>query len=674
MKYLFVAEKPSLMREVKQCYERHRREIEQNVGQIDFIALAGHVCAFYEPNDYEGWDGRWDSLEYPLVPAKWGIKAIKDSSKQKILKQIKDNAPKYDGMIVGTDSDVEGYGIYFLLEHFLNLSKKRTLRFIEHSLTDKEILESLLSMTDYHRDPVHVHATQSYLLRAQADWLYGMNATRMLSNKMDTLMTIGRVKAPTLKLVYDNSKSIAEFQAIPYYNIGADYGDFQAVCQEKYPRKEDVLSLSIPLNGIVDSVERKETKTKAPKLYDLSALQSEAGQMLDLSPAEILNTVQSLYETHKVISYPRTQCRYVSSEKAKEFPDMLSKMTVFPDLAPYVERVTDYKSILKNRNVVNDVEVKKESHDALLPTSIRPNFSKMNELEIKICKLIYMRLLAQFPPELREYKTKLEILHGDKKFIAHGKVVADLGWRKLYGNLKERELPELKKGDVITAKAIQPVEVIPKAPKRLTQATLVDAMKNIAKYVEDKELKESLTESNGIGTPATRHAIINDLIKRGYIVDQKKAPKGLYITDSGKAYVENMQGIAILSPSFAAQMDFEIKKIQRGEANYTESYQNILRDLDMVCKQIESLQCTLPKSNYICPYCGRRLSEKRWDYSCECKLKIPKMIAGKQLSDKAIKLLLEGKKTPEYKFKKKNGETFQACLELTNEGVKFTKK
>lgn len=410
MRYLFVAEKPSLMREVKQCYERHHSEINQRVGEIDFIALAGHVCAFYEPNDYDCWNGRWDALEYPLIPSQWGIKAIKDASKQKILKQIKDSAPKYDGMIVGTDSDVEGYGIYFLVEHFLNLSQKKTLRFIEHSLTDKEIFESLLSMTDYHRDPVHVHATQSYLLRAQADWLYGMNATRMLSNKMDALMTIGRVKAPTLKLVYDNSKSIAEFRAVPYYNIGADYGTFQAVCQEKYSKKEDILSLTLPLNGVVDSIEKKETKTKAPKLYDLSALQSEAGQMLDLSPAEILNTVQSLYETHKVISYPRTQCRYVSTEKAKEFPDMLSKMTVFPDLAPYVEQVKDYNSILKNRNVVNDTEVKKESHDALLPTSVRPNLSKMNETEIKICKLIYMRLLAQFLPELREYKTKLEIL------------------------------------------------------------------------------------------------------------------------------------------------------------------------------------------------------------------------------------------------------------------------
>lgn len=674
MRYLFVAEKPSLMREVKQCYERHHSEINQRVGEIDFIALAGHVCAFYEPNDYDCWNGRWDALEYPLIPSQWGIKAIKDASKQKILKQIKDSAPKYDGMIVGTDSDVEGYGIYFLVEHFLNLSQKKTLRFIEHSLTDKEIFESLLSMTDYHRDPVHVHATQSYLLRAQADWLYGMNATRMLSNKMDALMTIGRVKAPTLKLVYDNSKSIAEFRAVPYYNIGADYGTFQAVCQEKYSKKEDILSLTLPLNGVVDSIEKKETKTKAPKLYDLSALQSEAGQMLDLSPAEILNTVQSLYETHKVISYPRTQCRYVSTEKAKEFPDMLSKMTVFPDLAPYVEQVKDYNSILKNRNVVNDAEVKKESHDALLPTSVRPNLSKMNETEIKICKLIYMRLLAQFLPELREYKTKLEILHGDKRFVAHGKVVADLGWRKLYGNLKERALPDLKKGDSIIAEKLPPVEVVPKAPKRLTQATLVDAMKNIAKYVEDKELKESLADSNGIGTPATRHAIIADLIRRGYMVDQKKSPKGLYITESGKTCVENLKGIEILSPSFAAQMDFKIKKIQRGEADYKESYQRILQDLDMVCKQIESLHCTLPESKYVCPYCGRKLSEKRWNYSCDCGLKIPKMIAGKKLSDKAISLLLEGKKTPEYKFKKKNGEAFQACLVLTDKDVKFTKK
>ena len=153
MRYLFIAEKPSLMREVQACYKNNSSKVKAAVGDIDFTALAGHVCELYKPVDYEEWkDTKWKDIQYPVIPGEWKIKGKQE--KKDILARIRNSIKNYDGIIVGTDSDIEGYGIYWMLEHYLHLERYTTLRFVEHSLTEKEILQSLLSMTDYHNDPV----------------------------------------------------------------------------------------------------------------------------------------------------------------------------------------------------------------------------------------------------------------------------------------------------------------------------------------------------------------------------------------------------------------------------------------------------------------------------------------------------------------------------------------
>ena len=296
MQYLFIAEKPSLMREVQACYKRHTAEIVSKVGKIDFIALAGHVCRNCEPTAYEAWNGNWDIIQYPMVPQQWKIEPIK--GKENLITKVKKAASDHDGIIVGTDSDTEGYGIYFLLESYLGLRGKKTLRFMEHSLTDKEILESLLSMTDFHNDPVHVRFTQSYLLRSRADWLYGMNATRSATVNTGKLMTIGRVKAPTIKLVYDNSMAIENFKPETYFLVHALYHGFQGVLvgadgkAMRFSSPKDCPE--IPVDGIVTSVKSEAFETYAPRLFDLPSLQMDAGQMLGLTPKETLKALQSL--------------------------------------------------------------------------------------------------------------------------------------------------------------------------------------------------------------------------------------------------------------------------------------------------------------------------------------------------------------------------------------------
>lgn len=678
---LFVAEKPSLMREVQKCYKNHQKDIINKVGSIDFIALAGHVCGSFFPDDYKNhpeWSGKWDEIDYPIIPQQWGIKALDDKRKKETLKKIKSSVSEYDGIIVGTDSDTEGYGIYYLLEHYLKIEKKKALRFIEHSLTDKEIYEQLLCMRDYHTDPVHKHFTESFLIRMRTDWLFGMNVTRLMTNKCGVLMNTGRVKAATTKLIYDNSMAIDHFVSRTYYYLTADYGNFKASQIDKhgkyveYATADEVKKQSVPLNGKVLKKDVKDEYTNAPQLYDLSAIQVEAGRLYKMSPKEVLATIQSLYETHKVISYPRTQCRYVSSEKAKEFPDMLKKLLVFPELKPYVEKISvnDIKRVQADKRIVNDKEVEKESHDALLPTDKIPDLSKLSEIERQICLLIYTRLLAQFLPKLRQQKTKLFLQHGDKLFYTTGKMVIDEGWRKLYGSLKNIELPLLTEGQPVTAKGIVPDAKKTTPPKRYTDASIVDAMTNIANQIKDDALRKSLSESKGIGTSATRAQIIDEIIKAGYI-DVKK--KQLYITEKGKHLIESFPGIDLFKPEFSAVMDYDMKLIQRGEKDYDTVYADTLNKLRKTCEQIEQTKVSGPVSKYKCPRCHSYMKEVSWGYVCDaCDIKVPFSIGGHKFTESEMNILFEGEKTKPITLKKKDGNTFAASLILTAEqGVQF---
>ena len=371
------------MRDVQACYKNHKNEVVEKVGEVDFMALSGHVCTNYMPTDYEEWkDKSWRAIVYPMIPNPWQIKPIADKRKQETIAEIGRRVPDYDGIIVGTDSDVEGYGIYWLLEQYLKLNEKPALRFIEHSLTDAEILKSLLSMTDYHQNPTHVHFVQSFLIRSRADWLFGMNASRMLTNKQGTLIKAGRVKSPTIKLVYDNSMAIENFANRKYYVLEAEYpipreeqdensddkDDKEVTCKAVLQGEEGDVQFENPklfsefvLEGTVLDVETKRAHSHAPKLFDLAAIQAEAGSKYKFKPDQTLELVQRLYEKHKVISYPRTQCRYVSSEKAKEFPEILKSIEVFEDLKDIAENIDKraFEKILKDKSVVNDAEVSK---------------------------------------------------------------------------------------------------------------------------------------------------------------------------------------------------------------------------------------------------------------------------------------------------------------------------
>lgn len=469
LKYLFIAEKPSVMNAVKDTYHRHKADIANKIGEIEFTALSGHVCRYLDPDEYSKWKGqRWDEIDLPMIPDPFLITNISQpTQKKRVFNDIRDTLKNgnFDGIIVGTDSDVEGNGIYYLLSECLKLGQYKTLRYFEASLTDAEILKSLYSMTEFWKDPRDVHMTQAYLVRSHGDWLVGMNATRSLTVKIGTLMRVGRVKAPTLRLVYLNSRAIDEFKPHSDFLAQAVYQEgFSGIYVTKdgpvlYDTKEKAEAFLATLRGastatVVD-INRKAVKTAAPRLYKLSTIQGEAGSKYNYSPQKTLDTIQTLYEK-KLVSYPRTDGEYVSTDKAKEFEALLTSASFVPALAPYIANITasDIARVRGNKNVVNDAEVQKKSHDALLPTENHPDYASLSDAEKNIYDMICRRLTAQFLPELVEEKTVLITDIKNCVFKSNGTSIKEKGWSELYDRQTKGEtIPaNINRGTVLNIK------------------------------------------------------------------------------------------------------------------------------------------------------------------------------------------------------------------------------
>lgn len=638
MKYLFIAEKKSVMDSVLETYKKHKSDIISKVGEIDFVAVSGHVCRYLEPDEYPQWKGlKWCEVELPMIPQQFIVTNIEDKQKKNIFLKIKNiiENTNYDGIIVATDADVEGNGIYYLLCEKLNLNHYKTLRFYEQSMTDKEILNSLYHMTDFYQYPRDVRMTEAYLVRSHADWLIGMNATRALSVKTGEKLRIGRVKAPTLKLVYDNSKAIDEFVPHSDYLAKAIYFEgfsgthYDADGPVLYSTMQEAESFIQNLNHAgsapVTNVQKETVKTKPPKLYKLSAIQKEAGSLYNYDLQHTLDIIQLLYEK-QLVSYPRTNGEYISSQKAMTLPELLASASHVPSLSPIISGLTqaDIKKVMNNPHVVNDKEVQKKSHDALLPTEKKPDLSKLSHDEIIIYEMICRRLVAQFFPDLIEEKTVLLTDISGYSFRSTGTAIVDKGWTVLYNRQSKGEIiPNfLSEDDVLSIEEMEAYEKKSMPPKRLTAAMLGDAMENIARYINDKTLKQTMRKAEGIGQPSTRGKIIDDLIKSGYM-DQRGKTNQLFITDKGRLYIESLIQFTIIDPVQTARWETVFQDVREGNITYPDAEKqfrnyvlDFIREVD-VLKIQNHINNLHTYTKHGCPFCGKRILSFDWGYACE---------------------------------------------------------
>lgn len=637
-KLLLIAEKPSLMRDLKATYNAHENEIPYT---IDFIALSGHICGYAAPKEYDGWDLKWKDLPVPMIPEKWKINVMND--KKKMFNEIENKIKtiNYDGFICATDADREGNLIYYLLESKMQL-KKKTYRLWVHDLTDKVILESFKNMVDLHEDQFQKNLTYASILRSRFDWLVGMNATVSASTHSNMLMKIGRVKTPTLKIVYDNSMAIDNFKPTTTFQIESVYTEgfsgifFNDDGDISYKSEEDAKDFlkNFSDTAVVESIDVKKVKTMAPPLYKLSDLQIAANKAYGYTAEKTLSLVQSLYETHKVISYPRCDCRHISTALAKDFKNLLAALDPVDELKPFLNNISqpDMDKVAKNKKYVNDAEVNKNSHTALMPTGKKPDMNRLSEDETNIMVMIFKRFLSIFLPPLVENKTVLVTKNNDFLFKSNGKIVLDKGYTVLFKkNLEDTELPPLKKGQVVHVDNFNIKEKTTTPPARLTEGQLIAEMENISKYIDDDELKEVMKTSKGIGTPATRGAIISNLISDDYIEKKKsKKVETLYISEKGKTYIENLLGFDIVSPDLTATWEQKLKDVEQGNLSSAEFSNQMLKYVNTAVTSLRSFRKRVSpslKASAVkektsrealgkCPRCGSNIVEGKNAFGC----------------------------------------------------------
>lgn len=684
-KLLLIAEKPSLMRELQTVFKKHKPEIPYN---IDFTALSGHICGYAEIKDYDAWkDYTWAEMPLPLIPATWKINVNKD--KKKMYKDLSDmiKANGYDGFIVATDADREGNAIFALLESKMKL-KGKFYRLWVHDLTEPAILKAFKSMVDFHKDTFQKNLTDAAILRGHMDFLIGMNATIASTVSSRMIMKIGRVKTPTLKIVYDNCMTIDNFKPEISYEVEAAYKEkFSGFYNDRFKTEAEANEFKKKLGptATVKQIDKKTVNTAAPALYKLSDIQVDANKAFGYSADKTLSLVQSLYETHKVVSYPRCDCRFISTALAADFDKLLAAVEGVPELTKYAKGVTsaEMKKVASNKKYVNDEEVNRNSHTALLPTGKRPDVSKLSADELNILTLIYKRFLAIFLPPLVEDKTTLITDNNGYEFKSNGKIVKNKGYTVLYNRKTEDAiLPDLKKGDIVHVDKFNINEKTTNPPARLTEGTLIAALENASKYVENKEMQDTLKESKGIGTPATRGAIIKSLFDDGYMEKKKgKKAEGIYITDKGIAYIENLKDFSVCSPILTAEWEQKLKQVEQGELSASDFETEMINYVKTITKELQKTSMktfTKPQGEVLCkcPKCGGDIIENSKAYSCsnkECGCVLFKEdkyfnSLGKKMTKATAKTLFEKQRVKMKLKSKKTGKDYEAIIK-----VDFTK-
>ncbi len=591
---LFIAEKPSVGRELSQVLpnpqnaKRHDGYIVQG---DDVITWAfGHMLEQIEPGDYDEKYKYWRFDSLPILPTIWKLKVKASSAKQ--FKVISGLIKKATTIVNAGDPDREGQ---LLIDEMLDYlgNTKPVERILLNALDEKSMRYALDHMQDNKK---YQPLKDSALARSRADWLMGMNLSRAytleqqhLGNKVT--FPIGRVKTPTLALVVRRERELQNFVPVEYYVLQVQYGhekgDFWATWKPKDTQQgldpdghmldQTILNdlrdrLMQDPEGTISLVEKKKKKEGQRLPFSLSSLQIVAGKLYNYTPQEVLDIAQKLYEK-KYTSYPRSDCEYLPVNQLSDGKAILSNLVNMghKELAIWAK---DSNLTIKSR-AWNDSKV--TAHHAIIPTTVRCPLHTLSKGEQNIYFLIAQAYIAQFYPEHVYEHTRIEVTHQEELFTTTGRVVIDLGWKALYKKVKsteeaeenqedeEKSLPSVRKGDTVTAKDSKVDQRKTKPPSRFTSATLVQAMKEIHKYVKDEELKKQLKDVSGIGTEATRATIIEDLIhnKKNPFLKEEGKKKTLIPTESAYALVDALPD-SLLYPDATAQWEERLAKMSEG--------------------------------------------------------------------------------------------------------------
>ncbi|KAB8313765.1 DNA topoisomerase III [Erwinia endophytica] len=603
---LFIAEKPSLARAIADVLPKpHRRGDGYIVCGSDHMVTwcVGHLLEQAQPDRYNSRFSRWSLADLPIVPEKWQLQPRPSVAKQ--LKVIEGLLEQASEVIHAGDPDREGQLLVDEVLDYLALppeKREKVLRCLINDLNPSAV-ERAVGRLRENRE--FIPLCVSALARARADWLYGINMTRaytLLGRNAgyDGVLSVGRVQTPVLGLVVRRDEEIENFVPKDFFEVKAhivtpQQERFVALWQpsdacEPYQDEEGRLlhrSLADHVVGriggqpaMVTRYNDKRENDTAPLPFSLSSLQIEAAKRFGLSAQTVLDTCQKLYETHKLITYPRSDSRYLPEEHFVGRQAVLNAINAHqPDLNP----PADFDVDRKNR-CWDDKKV--DAHHAIIPTA-RSNPIRLSENENNIYRLIATQYLMQFCPDAVYRKCVIELNIAGGKFVAKARFLAEAGWRALLGS-KERDeendgtpLPVVTKGDELLCERGELMEKQTQPPRPFTDATLLSAMTGIARFVQDKDLKKVLRATDGLGTEATRAGIIELLFKRAFL-----SKKGRYIhaTPAGRALIHALPEMAA-RPDMTAHWESTLTKISEKQCRYQDFMQPLIETLHSLIDQ-----------------------------------------------------------------------------------------
>ncbi|RAK17153.1 DNA topoisomerase-3 [Anoxybacillus vitaminiphilus] len=596
MKSLVLAEKPSVAREIARvlgCKQPHKHYFE---GSKYIVTWAlGHLIELKMPEDYDPKYKTWRLEDLPIIPQQMGLNIIRKTSHQ--FRAIANVAKRTDikDCIIATDAGREGELVARWILKKLNW-KKPILRLWISSQTDKAIRDGFKDLKPGKRFD---HLYQSAICRAEADWLIGLNVTRALTTKYNDPLSAGRVQTPTLAMIIDREKEIQKFVPKPYWTIHANIGSLSASWEQNGEKrifsKETAKHIYEKLKNkqaAILSIERKKKKEQQPLPYDLTELQQDANKRFGFSAKKTLTVLQRLYEHHKLVTYPRTDSRYLTSDMESTMFDRLKAMA-----SSYKDEIGP---LLSDRGKVNARQVfnneKVTDHHAIIPTEEPLHMNKLSEDERKLYDLIARRFLALFYP-VYEYETVHAVFRiGEETLTAREIVVVNAGFRKVLGKNDDgrgkKQLSSLMKGQTFTLHELELKEALTEPPLRYSEADILSQM-----------------EKYGLGTPATRADIIERLVETE-AVERKNGR--FYPTKKGKQLIE-LVNEELKSPELTAQWEKELEAIARGKGDPKAFLQNIRKQTEHLVSEIKQSDRTYLAHNLTgstCPECGSFLKER----------------------------------------------------------------
>ncbi|MEX3691604.1 DNA topoisomerase III [Paraburkholderia sp. BR14263] len=692
-KALIIAEKPSVANDIARAlggFTKHDEYYESD----DYVlsSAVGHLLEIAAPEEYEVKRGKWSFAHLPVIPPHFDLNPIaKSESRLKVLNKLM-KRKDVTQLINACDAGREGELIFRLIAQHAK-AKQPVQRLWLQSMTPQAIRDGFANLrSDHDMQPL----ADAARCRSEADWLVGINGTRAMTAFNSKgggffLTTVGRVQTPTLSIVVEREEKIRRFIPRDYWEVRAEFVCASGFYEGRWfdpkfkkdefdPEKRDSRLWSLPAaetivaachgrEGTV-SEESKPSTQLSPALFDLTSLQREANGRFGFSAKNTLGLAQALYEKHKVLTYPRTDSRALPEDYMGTVKETLEMLKESNNYLPHAKQVLDKGWVKPNKRIFDNSKI--SDHFAIIPTLQAPK--SLSEPEQKLYDLVVKRFLAVFFPAA-EYRVTTRITEvAGHHFKTEGKVLVEPGWLQVYGRDAggdDANLVPVKKDEKVKTDKIAAHQLVTKPPARYNEATLLSAMEGAGKLVDDEELREAMA-AKGLGTPATRAAIIEGLLGEKYLVRE-----GRELIPTAKAFqlMTLLRGLGVkelTAPELTGEWEYKLSQMERGKLPRDAFMQEIARMTQTIVKRAKEYDSDTIPGDYAtlqtpCPNCGGQVKENYRRFACtKCEFSISKIPGGRQFEIPEVEELLQNKTIgPLSGFRSKMGRPFSAILKLS---------